>query len=52
MKIYFVTWLYEKSQEEALYKSKGNSRLLSYYHIAHHLKKHPDDLKNYLKRMK
>jgi len=52
MKIYFATWLVEKSQGESLNKSKGKFRLLSYYHTQLHLKKCPDDFKNYLNSYK
>jgi hypothetical protein len=32
MKIYFATWLLEKSQGKSLTKKKVNTRLLSFFH--------------------
>lgn len=34
MKIYFATWILEKSQGETLSKKKAFSRLMSFFHIS------------------
>lgn len=52
MRIYLATWLFEKSQENALNKIRKKERLLSFYHVILHLKKEKYAFEDYIKLRK
>lgn len=45
MKVYLATWLFEKTQGEALTNKKNKNRLLSYFHT----KQKKEHFKKYVK---